>query len=238
MNISSSFQNISKSKPIQSIKKILPKQIVLPEAVGGIAKRAGNYINTPEQKMFLAASTLMITPLLDLKFADDDKKVDAAVKSASKAIAGGITGVSIRAGFQLMTKKLVGYDAKNKFNVCFFPISAYRLLDIHPELAKAIMEQYCKTMGTLFAVLFMILFSNSNIDVPLTSDLQDLLSGVVKNKKSWIASLADVSTDRKGKIRAWVQKKKNSIISVKNKIVKIANIIMSDEQDTKKQGDK
>ncbi len=236
MNISSSFQNIAKSKPMQSVKKILPKQIILPEFVGEIAKRAGNYINTPEQKLFLAASTLMITPLIDLKFADDDKKVDSAIKSASKAIAGGITGVSIRAGFQLITKKLIGYDTKNKFKVCFFPKSAYRLLDVHPELAKARMEQYCKTMGTLFAVLFMILFSNSKIDVPLTSDFQDLLSGIVKDKKSWTASLADVCTDRKNKIKAWIEKKKNKIISIKNKIVKIIDIIMSDEQAQKKNG--
>lgn len=238
MKINLASQYTDKSKQNQSFKAIPQKRIILPEPVGEIAKRAGYYINTPEQKLFLAASTLMLTPLLDLKFADDDKKVDTAIKSASKAVAGGVTGVAIRAGFQAFTKKFIQFDAGNVVSRCFFPGAAKKLFDEYPELATARLDQYRKTMGTLFAVIFMILFSNSKVDVPFTGDMQDLLSGVIKEKKSWISSFTDVAVNRKEKIHNWLEKKKNRVLKLKNKVVNIAKIIRNDDVKVVKADDK
>ncbi len=235
MKVTPSFQNINIQKAAKTLKGKLPKQIVLPEPVGAVIKRAGNYISTPEQKLFLAASTLMIAPFWDLKFAEEDKKIDTAIKTASKAIAGGITGVAIRGGFQYYTKKSLKPASDTFFNNCFYPQAIYRILNTEPELARIRLDQYGKTMGTLFAVLFMILFSNSKMDVPLTSDIQDLISGVVKDDKSWLSSLADVSKSRKGKIEDWFKQKKNKLISIKNKITAIAEIIKADDTEINKE---
>jgi len=236
MKVNSSFRYIDKQKPNQSFKGIPKRQIILPDAVGRIAMRAGTYINTPEQKLFLAASTLTFAPALDLIFADEDKKTDTAIKTASKAIAGGLTGVTIRAAFQGLTKKLIDFDAGNMVNILFFPKPAKDLYADHMELAMMRLDSYRKTLGTLFAVVFMILFSNSKVDVPLTGDIQDLLSGVIKDRKSWISSLADVAQNRKDKITAWAEKKKRGLITTKNKIVSIVKIIKG--EDVNFRGDK
>ena len=91
------------------------------------------------------------------------------------------------------------------------------------------MKQYSQTLGTLFAVLFMILFSNSNVDVPLTSDLQDLISGVVKDKKSWLTSLNDVKNNRCKKIVNWFKRKKDILTKINNKTKNVIKVISEDD---------
>lgn len=228
MKISSSFHNIDSNQSYQSFKGVPPNPKYIPEIIGNIGKVAGEYINTPEQKLFLATAALMFQPLIDLKYAKEDQKEDVAIKSASKAMAGGFTGVLIRAVFLKITDHFIGFQKHNKLNKLFFPDTAIRLKEVRPEIAKLRMKQYSRTLGTLFAVLFMILFSNSHIDVPLTSDLQDLISGVVKDKKSWLTSLNDVKNNRCKKIVDWFKHKKDIFNKIKHKTKGIINVISED----------
>jgi len=240
MKISSSFNNIDGKKPNKSFHGIPAKPMYIPNAIGKLGKVVGEYVSTPEQKLFLASTALMFQPLIDLKFADEDKKTDAAIKSASKAMAGGFTGVAIRAAFLKITDHFIGFYKRNKLNRHFFPDNAIQMRENSPALADVRMKQYCQSLGTLFAVVFMILFSNSKVDVPLTSDIQDLISGVVKENKTWIKSLSDVSANRKEKIKNWFNKKKNFLLKVKNKTVKIISVLKEDTpaDNTKKESSK
>lgn len=241
MKVSSSFQkeNINSAKNA-SFKAIPNSPLYLPKVIGEIGKAAGEYINTPEQKLFLATTALMLQPLVDLKFADDDKKVDAAAKSASKAIAGGLTGVTIRAAFLKIMNKFIGYNKHNKLNKYFFPDDAKQLLiEEGQALANVRMKQYQNTLGTIFAILFMILFSNSKVDVPLTSDIHDLILGMSKENKSFSKSAFDVCKNRFNKIAKWFNSGKNKIVNVTNKIKRIINVISSKNDSEKiSEGDK
>lgn len=238
MKISSISNPNKQISPGRSFRGSNVGRIVLPEFIGKVAKVVGSHVNTPEQKLFLASSSLLFTPFIDLKYAREDQKTDAAVKSASKAIAGGVTGVTIRAGFTALTSHFIGIGKNNPINNCFFPESASNLLDKAPELAERRLNQYCKTLGTLFAVIFMILFSNNKLDVPLTSDLQDLITGVVKEDKSWFRSFNDVVDDRKNKIKDWFKSKKDIFKNIKNKFSEISKVIKEKNTDTSTAGAK
>ena len=240
MKIGSSFDNIIKVKKNETSFKAIPEfPTYLPDFVGTIGKAAGEYISMPEQKLFLATSAVMLQPLMDLKFADKDKKNDAAIKSASKAIAGGLTGVSIRAAFLKITSKYIGFNKHNKLNTYFFPDNARQMRIESEALANRRMEQYQKTLGTLFAIIFMIIFSNSKIDVPLTNDIQDLITGMVKENKSFAKSTFDVTKNRCKKIKNWFKKRRDFVVKVANNIKRIVNIIKNgDDIDTGSKGDK
>ena len=225
MKISSSFNNVNNKEKYQSFKGIPSNPKYYPEALGHIGKVAGEYISMPEQKLFLALTALMFTPLIDLKFANDEQKQDAAIKSASKAIAGGFTGVAIRALFASITDHFIGFEKFNKLNRLFFPDNASVIKRNRPQMADLYMKQYTKTLGTLFAIAFMIFFSNSKVDVPLTSDLQDFISGIAKDNKSFLQSLNDVTNSRCNKIKNWFKHKKDACINIKNKLVRIVKII-------------
>lgn len=234
MKISSSF-NYKYNKEIQkqSFKGIPNNPHFMPNILGKVGKLAGEYVSMPEQKLFLATTALMFVPLIDLKFADEDKKTDAAIKSAAKAMMGGLTGVTIRALFLKFMDKYVGLGKHNVINTYLLPPKASelnaKLTAARNEAEKMVLakrvKQYNQTMGTIFAILFMTLFSNSKIDVPLTSDMQDLITGVVKENKTWLKSLADVSTARKEKINNWFEKKKKFLSDLNSKFVKIIGII-------------
>lgn len=226
MKISSSFNYNRKNVNQKSFKSIPPTYTKIPEVIGNIGKLAGDYVSMPEQKLFLATTALMIQPLIDLKFAEEDKKVDAAIKSASKAIAGGITGVTIRAGFISLTKNLIGFDKKNKFNDHFLPKDAVEMLRTNPDMARLRLSKYSQSLGTLMAIAFMIGITNKNVDVPLTSDLQDLISGVVKENKTWLQSFTDVKNNRAAKIKKWTDKWVNRLKKVGNKTAEIGKIIV------------
>lgn len=230
MKISSSFIQKDRGQKNQSFKAIPKNPKYIPETLGTLGKLAGEYINMPEQKLILATTALMFQPLIDLKFANDEHKNDAAIKSASKAIAGGLTGVAIRAIFLKITDHFIGFDKHNKLNSYFFPFDAINLKETRPEIAKLYMNKYCKTLGTFFAILFMILFSNSKLDVPLTSDIQDLISGVAKENKSLLTSFKDVADGRKQKIINWFKAKKQLVEKVKTKTSKIIAILKDDSK--------
>ncbi|MBQ9245868.1 hypothetical protein IJ182_06345 [bacterium] len=228
--------NINATKP--AFKAIPSKPIFIPECVGELGKRVGKYVNTPEQKLLMAITALSLQPLIDLKFADDEKKHDAAIKSASKAIAGGLTGVTIRACFLKLMEMLVGYDANglpknNSFNrKYFFPNKAYEKWKENEIKAVRDMNKYTKNLGSLFAVAFMILFSNSKLDVPLTSDIQDFITGIVKENKTWTKSFHDVTSVRKNKINNWFNIRKEKVLKIGRKFKKIGLAIVEKDSDT------
>lgn len=244
MKISSSFNNINRnnSSP-QSFKGIPAKPHYVPNIIGKMGKIAGEYVSMPEQKLFLATTALMFVPLIDLKFADEDKKTDAAIKSASKAMIGGLTGVVIRAIFLKLSNKYIGLGKHNIINTYLLPPKARelnaKLSAAKNETAKMMLDkkvkQYSQTIGTLFAILFMSFFSNSKVDVPLTSDMQDLLSGVIKENKTWLKSITDVSKARKDKIYAWFNNKKKFFSKLREKSQKVAQIINDDKPKNKKE---
>ncbi|MBQ3640888.1 hypothetical protein II906_03050 [bacterium] len=230
------LQNVKGS--MQSFKSVpaIPKHYI-PEPIGNVGKIVGEYINVPEQKLFLATSALLLHPLIDLKFADEDKKVDSAIKSAAKAFAGGLTGVTIRALFISLAEHCIGHDKHNIINTHFYPKKLDEMMQVPSKIpvANLMLKKYNKTLGTLFAVLFMILFSNSKLDVPITSDLQDLISGVVKDKKTWKKSMYDVSTSRKEKIVKWMKDKQSKINVIIDKVKKISDVI-KEKPDKKSEG--
>lgn len=229
MKISSSFKTIDRNKSYQSFKGVPPNPKYIPEVLGNLGKLAGDYISMPEQKLFMATTALMLQPLIDLKYAEEDKKIDSAIKSASKSIAGGLTGVSIRAAFIALTDNLIDFKKTNNFKHHFMPDKAVKMLKSDPEIAKLQLKQYNKTLGTLMAMAFMVFFSNSKVDVPLTSDLQDLISGVVKDNKTWLESFCDVKEARTQKMKNWCNKWGNRFSKISEKTKKIT-LILSDEK--------
>ena len=72
MKIGSSFCD-NNSKRRTSFKGVPTDYVKIPEAVGKLGKIANEYIHSPEQRLFLGLSTLCIRPILDMKYADEDK---------------------------------------------------------------------------------------------------------------------------------------------------------------------
>jgi len=230
MKISSSFNTLDRRKNYQSFKGVPPNPKYLPELLGKAGKLVGEYISMPEQKLFMATTALLLQPLIDLKFAKEDKKIDAAIKSASKSIAGGLTGVAIRAGFIALTTSQIQFQKTSKFRHHFMPKKAVEMYRKEPEYAKLLLKQYNQSLGTLMAIAVMVLITNPKIDVPLTSDLQDLISGVVKENKTWLQSFREVK-DRRAKIlKGKIDKVKNFFNKSGEKLDKIVNIIKQDEK--------
>lgn len=244
MKISSSFYNQNDlNNDSVSFKGVPSKPFYIPECIGTLGKYAGEYIDSPEQRLFLALATVAVKPLIDLKFAQDDKKVDTAIKSAAKGMSGGLTGVAIRAAFLKLTDKFIGYDVinnklikkQNALNQLFFPNIAKELNNESVEIIKLRTKKYSNTLGSLFAILFMILFSNSKIDVPLTNDMQDLLSGVVKENKSWVKSAQDVTVARGKKIIDWFVHKKDIFKNIADKAKDIFAILKDNNSQKQKE---
>lgn len=224
----------------QSFKSVPTAPIYLPEITGKAAKVVGNYVRAPEQKLLLATTALIFQPLIDLKYAEEDKKVDSAIKSASKAMAGGITGVTIRALFTAWTKKNIVFDARNKnfLNEYFYPDNITNLLKTRPRIARRELDSYNRSLALIFATLFMIIFSNSKLDVPLTSDFQDILGGVIKEKKNWARAIGDVGKNRQKIITDWLMKHYRRLEKVASKGKRIVDILFEDTNKEKKEVDK
>lgn len=177
------------------------KAVMLNDALGAIGNFASSHVSTPEQKLLTANTALVLQPMIDLKYAKEDKKVDSAIKSASKAMAGGFTGVLIRTAFINLTSSLIDFNKKNIVSKLLFPPAAKKELETNAQEAMLKLKSYNKSIGSIIAVAFMVLFSNSKVDVPITSDLQDIISGVVKEDKTWFTSICEVAKSRKNKIQ-------------------------------------
>jgi hypothetical protein len=112
------------------------------------------------------------------------------------------------------------------------PKAAIDLYNIDPAKAKVRLNSYIETLGTLAAIAIMIGFTNSKIDVPLTSDLQDLLTGVVKKDKSWLESFTEVKNKRVEKIKVWANKWKSKLDTTGDRILKAGQILADNPQKT------
>lgn len=303
----------------------------------------GNNFSTPEQKLIVATTATVLRPLMDLKYAEEDKKVDSAIKSTSKAIAGGLTGVAIRKFFITFTNKVIKLPEvfapnaeikasqgqilevlkeegkanykilhKNRINKLLMPQNIINSLVEKEELKSAIdklsekkelkdiadkitvnkkfeeladnilqkgkikndaneilkkekeikkifdelieeckvkdiinklaikeevwdfveklakkknlenipqnLKKYNNALGGLIAVLVMTFFTNSKIDAPLTSDFQDIITGIVKDNKSAEDTIKEVAGKRYSNIKKWAGEKRENI---KNSLKKL-----------------
>ncbi|MBQ4122885.1 hypothetical protein IJD44_04080 [bacterium] len=249
MKISSSFNKNDRNISSPAFKAVPPNPRYIPEFVGKIGKYAGEYIDSPEQRLFLALATIAFKPLIDLKYADEDKKVDTAIKSLAKGIAGGLTGVAIRSVFLAVANKYIGFaeqltgDGKlkprnNILSKLFLTDNICKTLSKESRnIADKSLKKYLNSLGSIGAIVFMLAFSNSKVDVPLTNDIQDLFSGVIKEDKTWLKSLKDVKDNRVKKISTWYQNKKAAVIKFIEKTKKIIKIT-KDEQPVQSKGDK
>ena len=229
MKISSSFDNCYNQKYNQPFKR----KFYLPEKVGEMGKFTNEHVGIAEEKLFLASSACILQPLVDIIFADEDKRSDVAIKSVSKALAGGITGVTIRGGLNAYLKSKIKFDTKNTWCDYFFPLNANKMRDeTSKTLAKNMLKQYCSTLSGIFALLIMALITNEKIDVPLTMLFQDFFTDFIQNDLSLKDSLINLKKSCSDKvknayyrtIRFWKQsKEKKRIITeiIKDDKIKI-----------------
>lgn len=238
MKISSNSPNITAKRDNNTSFKATPGTIYLPQIVGEFGKFVGEYVGTPEKKLIQNTTALFLQPHFDLKYAEDDEKTDIAIKSASKAIACGITGVTIRAACISFFKRKINFDINNPslLNKLLMPPKAIELKNESKNLAAKRLASYNSMLGTVAAIAIMTLFTNRNIDVPLTGTIQDIISGVVKNKKTWGQSIYDTYTVKKEKIENWINKAKTNEARRKEKLNKIVDILK--EPNTQNQTEK
>lgn len=219
-------------------EKLPENPIILPDRIGEIAKWVGESVGMPEQKLFLAASAVFLQPAIDMKFAEEDKKSDVAIKSASKAIAGGITGVTIRILSERYFKKKIGHQKNglrkyNKLNDYLLPTSAEKLYKENIIEYEQQLKRYCVTLGNICALFTMVFVTNEQIDVPLTGDFQDLFTGVARDGKTWEQSFTTVIKTRKTKIKRWFKRQVDYIHSLKDKTGRIFGIMAEDTSNIK-----
>ena len=133
-----------------------------------------------------------------------------------------------------LAKSLIGFEPHktSKINMHLLPKAAIDLYNIDPAKAKVRLNSYIETLGTLAAIAIMIGCTNSKIDVPLTSDLQDLLTGVVKKDKSWLESFTEVKNKRVEKIKTWANKWKSRLDTTGDRILKAGQILADNPQKT------
>ena len=230
MKISSSFNSSYRiSKNRESFKALHPNPVLLPESLGKMGKWAGEYVSMPEQKLFLATTAFMFQPVIDMQFAEEDKKSDVAIKSAAKAIAGGITGVAIRGLFEKYITNAIKFDehgvrSYKGISRYLFPPKAEKMRKISPSAADVQLKKYASTLGVMASLLVMILVTNEQLDVPITSDLQDLFTGVARDNKTFDQSLKDVANARLDKMKSGLQSIKDFFADSKIKSKKILQI--------------
>lgn len=316
------------------VQQTLNRNIQLNNSFKGTSARkvlefVGNNFNTPEQKLIVATTATVLRPLMDLKYAEEDKKVDSAIKSTSKAIAGGLTGVAIRKFFITFANKAIKLPTvfspneeikasqgqileiieeegkanykilhSNRISKFLMPThiinglvedakleSAINKLSERKELKDIVdklttnegleeisdkiarneefqntidklveknglkdiidklsikeevqdfveklakkknleniprnLKKYNNAFGGLIAVLVMAFYTNSRIDAPLTSDFQDIITGIVKDNRSAEEMIKEVVGKRYDNIKKWANEKKENIRNSLNKL--------------------
>ena len=259
MKISSSLNTTDKQQTYRSFKGFPAQSIILPEVVGDIGRFVGNNIGTPEQKLIVASTAALLRPFVDLKYAEEDKKIDTAIKSTSKALAGGLTGVTIRAGFITLMNSLIKFPGANyvhkkveeletidyskglkgianktveseKFRISeisrlLLPLDLVNLNTEEKVKSMHRLKQFNNSLGGLIAVIVMAIFTNSKLDAPLTSDFQDILTAIIKEKKPVGQSIITTVKKRYNKIKNWTDEKKDRITKFFKKTNQLINII-------------
>ena len=256
MKITSSTNMNGKTNYCQSFKGIPVKPVVINEILGDISRSAGTKISSAEQKLILASTAVFLRPLIDLKFAEEDKKIDTAIQSTSKAIAGGITGVTIRAFFIKLADKLIklpGEEFDDKLRRKIYDSDEIKVLkekleDGMSEISSLLLPQkiketnitepikaahqkaqYIKSLGGFVAVIVMAFYTNAAWDAPLTADFIKFFNGIIKEGKTPLDSLTKVVQDRHQIIKNWFVDKKNKI---GNQFNKINNLFKSTKKET------
>lgn len=225
MKISSFPNDINKSKKLQSFG-VASKMIYMPDIVGEFGKFVGQHVSIAEKKLIQNTAATCIQPKIDMMFGDEDDKVDIAIKSTSKAIACGITGVTIRAAITASLNKNLTFDDNTGSLVrkYFMPDKAL-LMSQSGELNETFrrMKSYNETMGTILSILIMSTFTNKKIDVPLTRTFEELIGGVVKNNKTWHRSAYDVYKKHKEKYDVIFNKYKTICTREKSRATRLFN---------------
>ena len=228
-SFSNNINNLNNDKEKTSFKGS-SRVIYLPNVIGEVGKFVGEHVGIPEKKLIQNTTALFLQPHFDLKYAEDEEKTDIAIKSASKAIAGGITGVTIRAAAISFFKRKINFDPLNKsiINKLLLPEKAEEMYRKSRCLANTRLKLYNETLGTIASIVIMTLFTNKNIDVPLTAFFQDIIGGVVKENKTWSRSIYDTCDEKRKKVEAWIKDKETKTLQKKDKIQRIVNIIKSE----------
>lgn len=198
--------------------------IYMPDIVGEFGKFVGQHVSVAEKKLIQNTAAACIQPKVDMMFGEEDDRVDIAIKSVSKSIAGGTTGFLIRAAIIRTLNKNLTFDDNNKSLVrkYFMPKQAI-LMSQSCQLNETFrrMKTYNETMGTILSILIMSTFTNKNIDVPLTRTLEELIGGVVKSNKTWHRSAYDIYKKHKDKYDVIYNKYKSIFTKEKERATRV-----------------
>ena len=161
---------------------------------------AGDF-SSVHQRVAIGTSALLFQSLIDYnnKDVDKDTRIVSAIRSATKAVIGTVTGIIIRGAFIRMSNlKYAKKDASGKMIKEAGKIvldqqkldktfgSALRAMKLSQKNVTESLERIPSVIGTLLALVAMIA-SNFLVDAPLTNLLSDKLETVVNkhllNKK-------------------------------------------------------
>ncbi|MBR2386066.1 hypothetical protein IKA92_02065 [bacterium] len=132
----------------------------------------GRKIDTPQQRLAIGSSALILHPLIDLTNNKVDKKTreTAASRSIARAIIGTVTGLIVRMSCIKFGDVVVA--KRNKF----FNIDALA------TATEKNLKNYSSMIGNILALMIMLV-TNFTVDMPLINKYQDIINEkVFKNK--------------------------------------------------------
>lgn len=132
----------------------------------------GRHIDTPQQRLAIGSTALILHPIIDLtnKKVDKKTKEKAASRSIARAIIGTITGLAVR----MSCLKLGDVLVKNRNK--FVNIEALK------TASEKNLKNYASVIGNVMALLIMLV-TNFTIDMPQINKWQDIINEkVFKNK--------------------------------------------------------
>ncbi len=145
--------------------------IIISQKYTNIAKKAGNKIHAPQQRLIVGITALATQPVIDLsnKKVDEDTRVLAACRSLGKIIACTFSGVVVRSGCIKFCERL-----KDK--------AAMQKVLIGAKATKMEITKFSNFMGAT-AALGVMLFTNFLWDAPVTQKLTNFFYNLVSGKK-------------------------------------------------------
>lgn len=181
------------------VKRMNKKEFVNEKGTGKTIEWFNKNVSSPENRLILGATALASQPFFDLynKKVDEKTRLVSTARTISKIIAGTLTGVLIRYGFIILTKRYsaVGkIGSKVKINVGRAGHEETRdiiIKKVHkfftPSDAKSNLsheyKQYQNAMGTALGIVTMM-FTNFLIDAPLTKFLTNKFVNKFNNANS------------------------------------------------------
>lgn len=165
------------------VKRMRKRDFVNEKGMGKTIEWFNKNVSSPENRLILGATALASQPFFDLnnKEVDEKTRVISTARTIAKIIAGTLSGVLIRYGYIVLTKRYsaVGkLGSKVKINVGRAGLEKYKEIIIKksnqfftPSEAKSHLaheyEQYQNAMGTALGIVTMM-FTNFLIDAPFT----------------------------------------------------------------------